>query len=1341
MCRLSAFFGVPICAADLVTRPSRSIITQSFDARERMAGDASTPGYLNGDGFGLGWYSPHPSDVTPCVYRHARPAWNDPNLGSIAEKIYTHVLFAHVRAASPGLDVSETTCHPFRYGRFLWMHNGGVGNFAAVRRLLLPTLDENSFDFAVTNGSSDTALCFAVFLNLLGDPLAPCTPEKLRACLQETVLILHHAAHEVNAKETSLLNFVVSDGESIVASRYVVSPNDPHAQAASLYYASGNNYQSDGSAPGNYVMVHTDRRPSLAIISSEPLTERRGDWVPVPTNCCIVITNSMHILLSPIGHSSSFMSRILENLAAPKLRHRQHTKSQSYSTDQVMLNPFVAHDKRNLHISSEINGSALQTDFYGKQFSSRNSYGSTVRSTITLSGRSVICCDVMGWLLCCGTTDGSIHVWNVEDDIHTTTLRPGQSAVLAVLADFEDGILVSASSASTVTLYRFSSQGTFEHTLTVSCEGKGDVLTLAKVGKKIFAGFSDAKVRCVIDDISSAFEDVANMATSEFEGNDQQSTGMVNLSRIGYEFPRRNVNLTHNGYVFALTVCLDGRLLCTGCGDGILRWWDVETEECVQKRDDHAGAILALEKYETSYGTMLFSGSRDCSVKVWVWDGESGFICKRTLRKHNDEVVFLKVCSNQLISGSADGAVCVWCAETLALICQYKDDGLIAGAVSPEYNLLFTAANGGGVHVRDVISTEEQHHTNAMRMERNTPHLSDFLEGSESTLREAIRPSTLRSLKQFSTNNILDVDERSAFSKACPRKSSEVIRTEVADEVDGVETLVPGVTNELILAPPISPHVSKDQNLKKLSDMMQNGSVTKLYDGQDSSTSGSDDDHHGGLSIAKKSAKSFKAWTPRKLERRLMQDVLARFISFATVSGSEKLRENCWQGARYIASFLEGLGATVKFVSTSTPTDTRGISRKLPHLSNRAVKSASPVGSNPVVLAKFASASPCARTITLYGHYDVMPVNASQWKTNPWTLTSIDGYLYGRGATDNKGPIIASLFAIKHLLEDSSDGLGINIVVVLQGEGEMANRGFRDCIKSHRHWFEGTSLILTSSSSWLGESNPCITYGLRGVIELLVTMTGSSRNLHAGVDGGAIFEPMSDLISILSGMVDKDGSVRVPGFDADVRPLSKSEKAALQGVEFNVTEYQKRTGVHRFTSDNDMKLLESRWRKPSISITSIDSSNESGVYSVVPYLASAKISIRFVPDQDPKTLLRAVEHFLHAQLQERNSPNQLTISCVNIGDWWLEDPSREHFQIAARAIESVWGTKPQYVCEGGSMPVFSFLSKTLDAPLLQVPLGQSSDGAHLPNERIKAINLFRGKEVLQQIIQEFAETK
>lgn len=1322
MCRLSAFFGAPICAADLVTRPCRSIITQSFDARERMTGDASTPGYLNGDGFGLGWYSDNPADTTPCVYRQARPAWNDPNLGPIAEKVYTPVLFAHVRAASPGLDVSETTCHPFRWGRYLWMHNGGLGNFAKTRRKLLGTLSEDAFDFAVSNGSSDTALCFAVFLNLIEDRMAKGTPEKLRQCLEQTIMILDKTLRDVGATETSLLNFVVSDGDSLVASRYVINLQNDKAKAASLYYASGNSYQSDGTAPGNYEMKHTDRRPSLAIISSEPLTECRADWVTVPRNSSIVITKSIHILISPINnHPDPHISRILLNLSESQCSDR---KNGSRAQTSRMKKVTSKKDERGSDIPSNS----------GSLYSIR----STVRSTITIPGRTVLCCAVMEPLLCSGMDDGTIHVWNMEDSILAEVLRTGKNPVLAMLAVSEAGILISATSASTVTVYRMSPEKRFEASFVVCCEGKGDILSLTKIGRKVFAGSSDAKVRCVIEDVFASDGPMPTEGVASDESCSDGSSSLADIKTVysAKNFPSSFPVATHYGYVFAVTSCVQGRFLCTGSGDGLLRVWNVASEKCVQKRDDHAGAILALVTYEMLYGTMLFSGSGDCSVKVWVWDGDNGFICKRTLRKHKDEVVFLTLFGDKLVSGSADGTICVWCAESLALICQYRDNTLKAGAVSLHYNLLFTASDEGAIYIRDILLTERD-------LDRRDP-LSRNMSGVPRMIEGRKVGPTVRKRDEDTAENDgehdtghSENDTHSTRHHANAANPVDCIVSEVHEDADEAETLVPGVTNEMVLAPPMSPRTgcakTRTQLLSTLLTEKEGatGSELSLIDsiGKLPRTGHAWD----GEGTASK-------FSTQAIERRLMQNALARFLSFPTVSGAEEHGEGCWQGARYIGTFLEGLGASVKYVSTAaTKSSQRERERNDNHPSSQTSKQQAVSGSNPIVLARFASANPCAKTLTFYGHYDVMPVD-SHWKTDPWSLTSIDGYFYGRGATDNKGPIIAMIFAIKKLLEDSAEGLNCNLVLILQGEGETSNAGFKDCVNSHLHWFESTSLILTSNSYWLGEEKPCITYSFRGLIELQVSVTGGSRNLHSGVDGGAIFEPMNDLISILGTLVDASGVVCVPGFYDDVRPLTSAEKKLLKDVDFNVEEYRNRTGVQRFTSENGTELLESRWRKPSVSITSVETTNVSGFYSVVPRRAQAKMSIRFVPDQDPSKIEKAVATHLEFELRKRRSPNTLEVHYVNKGDWWLGDPSCPQFQIAECAVRSVWGVTPEYVCEGGSMPLFSFLVKSLEAPLVQVPLGQSSDGAHLPNERIRSINLFRGKEVLQRIIQKFAES-
>lgn len=1367
MCRLSAFFGAPICAADLVTRPSRSIITQSFDARERMTGDASTPGYLNGDGFGLGWYSNQMDDPVPCVYRQARPAWNDPNLSSIAEKVYTRVLFAHVRAASPGLDVSEGTCHPFRYGRFLWMHNGGLGNFTKLRRSLLSALGPVAFDYAVTHGSSDTALCFAVFLNQIDDYMAPLPPDSLRNVLETTIAIIHKAITDQNDTSTSLLNFVVSDGETLVASRYVINLNDENAKPASLYYACGNSYQSDGTAPGNFAMMHTDRRPTLAIISSEPLTESRADWVPVPRNFCIVITKSIHILLSPVrschtqpSHTSDDrLTRILSNLTIPKTPTDYRISSRARKPERPSRLP-------------DPNSANSSTAFMCP-------VGAAVRATVTTPCFSVLCCTIMDRFLFSGGNNGLVHVWDMDENRQHCVLETGTNAVLSLLPCQHQRTLVVGTSASSVLLYRLTDRNVFTFSLSVYCEGMGDVLSFALCGNRLFAGFSGASLRCIVDDITANFDQSITHPTNTTQPNpDSKAPLKLNASDVGYEFAPSRQAVENCGFIFALVPCLDGRFLCTGCGDGVLRIWDVAREECVQARNDHSGAILTLAMYEDPSTTMLFSGSRDCSIKIWIWDGDKGFICKRTLRKHKDEIVFLAIADKVLVSGSADGNVCVWCIDSMKLLCQYRDDTLKAGAVSHEYNCLFTATNEGGIHLRDLISIDidntcqdkeevlneifdsipssvsfesrvpETNLVPKFSFKSANPKLSSAPDARDMS-RSGLRRLPMRGTDQPHKNDIMSAGDGADSSLESLNASDDTqdesndtekraIISDAADDSDDTELLLPGVRNEIVIPPPMAAvpnsisESSDDDNgadaAQKSTDAMK--ALNEDYEANKETIFGDN-------TLIRSSRISAHAF-----EKRLMQEVLRQLISFPTVSTSSEHRESCWEGARYIGRFLEGMGASVKYVNTSERGYEGDIFGEIPSkLSTKEARLlALESDSNPVVLGRFASANPDAPTITFYGHYDVMPAfNLKEWNSDPWKMEMRDGYLYGRGATDNKGPITAMIFAVKKLMEKSPNGLDVNVVLVLQGEGEASNNGFKQCILSHKHWFENTQLILTSNSTWIGENRPCLTYGFRGIVELLVTVTGGKRNLHSGVDGGAIVEPMNDLLSAVGTMADGSGSVCIPGFYDDVRPLSAEDRDRIRTVEFDLEEYRDCTGVHRLRAESSVELLESRWRKPSVSVTSIETSNGSGFFSVVPRSVSAKVSIRFVPDQDPKKIEIAVREHLQYEMRRRRSPNNLKVECLNTGDWWVGDANGEEFQIAARAVRSVWGVEPAYVCEGGSMPLFSFLGKTLNAPIVQVPLGQFTDGAHLPNERIRELNLYKGKEVLQHIIAEVAE--
>ncbi|KAL8429121.1 hypothetical protein Efla_003174 [Eimeria flavescens] len=394
MCRLTAIItrGDPLLLADILTRPRRSIIQQSFNCQERLPQSDIRSAYqkssLNGDGFGVGWYTTHveravngsnlsllrdgatsgelavhtqPSasknsnaastssdssqcskdDMGACVFTSLKPAWADRNLFNLAEKIASRLFFAHVRAASSTLGIShcagcdgglpqwavangsvstELCCHPFRCGRFLFMHNGSVGGFNRIRRELLSLLPDPMFSFAITNSCIDSACLFAIFLALLPDkPTEPSSPSAMKEAVQQMISTICWLLDREQIEEITLINIVVSDGECIVATRFVTNaqevayesgkavslpifPGDASpAMPASLYFATGTAWQQEEETLGEFRMTHRDKRTDICIVTSEPLTSNPEDWMPVPRNTMILITPAIDLLLYPIA--------------------------------------------------------------------------------------------------------------------------------------------------------------------------------------------------------------------------------------------------------------------------------------------------------------------------------------------------------------------------------------------------------------------------------------------------------------------------------------------------------------------------------------------------------------------------------------------------------------------------------------------------------------------------------------------------------------------------------------------------------------------------------------------------------------------------------------------------------------------------------------------------------------------------------------------------------------------------------------------------------------------------------------------------------------------------------
>jgi len=285
MCRFVAYQGHEVSMADLLYRPRHSLVAQSSKSEEM-----SQP--FNGDGFGVGWYAPE-IDSYPCVMKAAVPAWSNTNAKSLSTKIRSGLVFAHIRGASPGMAVQQTNCHPFSFGPFLFMHNGSIDHFARLRRRLQQGLSDRAFESI--EGTTDSEHAFAVFLDLVGDPAAPHTPEALRTALVATIARLADLARGIDASASLYLNFAVTDGVSTVVSRFAAGAN----AAASLHYSAGSRYVVDGE-DGD--MLETDAPTFGAVmVASEPLTRRPEDWKTVPENHTLTIDSGLRIGLDPIA--------------------------------------------------------------------------------------------------------------------------------------------------------------------------------------------------------------------------------------------------------------------------------------------------------------------------------------------------------------------------------------------------------------------------------------------------------------------------------------------------------------------------------------------------------------------------------------------------------------------------------------------------------------------------------------------------------------------------------------------------------------------------------------------------------------------------------------------------------------------------------------------------------------------------------------------------------------------------------------------------------------------------------------------------------------------------------
>ena len=377
---------------------------------------------------------------------------------------------------------------------------------------------------------------------------------------------------------------------------------------------------------------------------------------------------------------------------------------------------------------------------------------------------------------------------------------------------------------------------------------------------------------------------------------------------------------------------------------------------------------------------------------------------------------------------------------------------------------------------------------------------------------------------------------------------------------------------------------------------------------------------------------------------------------------------------------------------------------------------------NPLVLAESPSVEN-APTVLVYGHYDVQPVEPlDEWVSPPFVPTRRDGSIYARGAADDKGQLLTHLFSAE-AWKVVNKKLPLNLKYVIEGEEEVGSPSLETFVHDNLQRL-ACDCIVVSDGSQFAPGQPAITYGLRGIAYYELRLTGPNRDLHSGTFGGSVTNPANALSRMLAALINERGKIQIPGFYDDVIPISQRERAQFSMLPFDEKQYCTQLGVADVSGEAGYSTLERRWARPTFDICGLSGGYQAeGAKTIVPATASAKLSFRLVPDQDPAKISEALGEMLsklcppgiQMELIDMHSSPGLRVP--------LDSP---YIEAAARAIEHGFGRSPVFTREGGSIPVITTMHKVLNADTLLLGWGRDDDNTHSPNEKFSLADFHRG---------------
>ncbi len=393
-----------------------------------------------------------------------------------------------------------------------------------------------------------------------------------------------------------------------------------------------------------------------------------------------------------------------------------------------------------------------------------------------------------------------------------------------------------------------------------------------------------------------------------------------------------------------------------------------------------------------------------------------------------------------------------------------------------------------------------------------------------------------------------------------------------------------------------------------------------------------------------------------------------------------------------------------------------------------------PTDGNPVVFAE-KIVDPAAKTVLVYGHYDVMPVDpVDEWRTEPFEPVIADGRIWCRGADDDKGQLYMHAKAFEAMC--ATDSLPCNVKFMLEGEEEIGSESLYKFCEDNREMLRA-DVILVSDTSMIGMDKPSITCGLRGITYMQVEVTGPDKDLHSGIYGGAVANPANVLARMVASLVDDKGHVTIPGFYDDVRILSDEERRDLNEAPFSADDYKRSIGICDIAGEEGYTTIERTGIRPSLDVNGIWGGYiDEGTKTIIPSRASAKISMRLVPNQDFNKIAELFEKHFRAIAP---AGVRIDVKFLHGGAPYVSPTDIPAYRAAERAVTESFGRKPLPFYSGGSIPIISGFERILGIKSILLGFGLSKDAIHSPNESYGLDQFFRGIETLPLFYKYFAE--